>query len=95
MITHVVMFKLEARDDSIAQEIHDRLMTLPDRITEIRHYEVGLNMIEADRNYDVVLISKFDDLDALSRYNQHPDHQAVVQYILSVTSNIIAVDFPS
>ncbi|MFW5748333.1 MAG: Dabb family protein [Chloroflexota bacterium] len=93
MINHVVMFKLAQKDRATAQELHDRLMALPDKIAQIRHYEVGINMLETPRSFDLVLISRFDSLAALSEYQAHPDHQAVLEFIRSVTSSIVAVDY--
>jgi hypothetical protein len=93
MITHIVVFKLAENNPEHAQNIHDKLMALPEVIPEIKHYEVGMNIIESERNYDLVLISKFDDVDALNTYQVHPEHQKVVAYIKSVTQSIIAVDY--
>jgi antibiotic biosynthesis monooxygenase (ABM) superfamily enzyme len=95
MITHVVMFKLAQPDPATATEIRDRLMALPAKIPQIKGYEVGVNVVEADRNYDVVLVSRFDNLDDLAAYNDHPDHQEVVAFIRSVISGSVAVDYES
>ena len=93
MITHVVFFKLAENNPEHAQNIHDKLMTLPDIITQIKHYEVGMNIIESERNYDLALISKFDNMDDLNTYQGHPEHLKVVEYIKSVTQSILAVDY--
>lgn len=95
MITHVVFFKLAEPSKETAQTIKTKLMTLPAKIPQIKHYEVGINIIESERNYDLVLISKFDTLEDLNTYQVHPDHQEVVTYIKSVASSIPAVDYDS
>ncbi|MFP4321577.1 MAG: Dabb family protein [Anaerolineales bacterium] len=93
MLNHIVMFKFPQRDPHTAQTLKDKLMTLPDQINEIRHYEVGINMVAGDSAYDVVLISRFDSLETLHAYQIHPAHMAVLDYIREVTNHIVKVDF--
>lgn len=94
MIQHIVFmsFQPDAMPDA-AQRIRDQLQTLPAQIPEIQRYEIGLNIVEAERNDDLVLISAFASLDDLRTYSQHPAHQAVVQEILKVATSIRAVDY--
>jgi hypothetical protein len=40
-----------------------------------------------------VLISDFEDEDAVARYVAHPDHEEVAKYIKSVVGGRSAVDF--
>lgn len=95
MITHIVLFKLKEADPQIAAEMRRRLLELPARIPEIRHFEVGLNVVESPRAYDVALYSRFDSLETLQIYQDHPAHREVVAYIQSVTSSIVAADYES
>ena len=64
MITHVVMFKLHDTADKqdVAQEIKMRLDSLPAKIDVIKTFEVGLNVLESARSYDMVLVSTFESL---------------------------------
>jgi len=39
------------------------------------------------------LLSLFANLESLQRYKDHPDHQTVLKKILSLSENILAVDF--
>ncbi len=93
MLKHIVMFKFPQRDPQTAQTLKDKLMALPAQIDDIRHYEVGINIIEAGSAYDVVLISHFDSLAAMQRYQVHPAHVEVVDYIKQVSSDIVKVDY--
>lgn len=95
VITHVVMFKLQDDKKEQAAEIQQRLQALPAQLPMIRHYEIGLDVVQSARSYDVVLISTFDTHDDLNAYSQHPIHLEVVKFIKSVTSSIIAVDYES
>ncbi|MEN9443378.1 MAG: hypothetical protein RIS47_268 [Bacteroidota bacterium] len=98
MLKHVVMFKMLASLDPEAKqaakaEVKTQLLTLPAQIEELRAIEVGLNILESERSFDVVLISEFDNQADLATYAQHPAHQAVLVYIRSVCGNIVATDY--
>ena len=92
MITHVVMFKVKDPVAELTAEIKARLMALPPKIEQIKHYEVGINIVESARAYDLVLISKFDDLEALRAYQVHPAHMQDLQFIGANTSSSSAAD---
>jgi hypothetical protein len=96
-IRHVVAWKLAAADAATraeqAAEISRLLHTLPSLVPEIRDLEVGINALELEGNFDVVLIADFDDEDALQRYGAHPEHQKVASYIHSVVADRTAVDY--
>ena len=64
----------------------------PPQIDVIRAFEVGLNNAGASDNYDVVLVSEFDDEDALQRYIEHPVHQEVVAFVRANTVGRAGVD---
>lgn len=95
MITHLVFFRLQDEHKDKATILRDKLMALPDKIPVIQHYEVGINIIEAERNYDISLISRFDSMQDLKTYTDDPHHQEVVAYIKSVISDSKAVDYES
>jgi hypothetical protein len=95
MLTHVVMFRLIDRTTDNAQELRRRLMTLPALIPQIKHMEVGVNVVPSDRAYDVVLFQRFDSLVEMQAYQSHPDHLDVLTYIKSVIAGSVAVDYDS
>lgn len=96
-LRHVVTWKVagdsEEERERVKAEFRDRLLSLPSQIDVIRSFEVGLNNAGAGDNFDVVLVSEFDDEDALQRYIQHPVHQQVVTFVRAHTSGRGAVDF--
>ncbi|WP_223693926.1 Dabb family protein [Leifsonia poae] len=96
-IRHVVSWKLAATGEAERAEqiaaITSGLESLPATIPELLSLEVGVNALTPEANFDVVLISDFEDAAALARYVEHPDHQAVAAYIRSVISGRSAVDF--
>jgi hypothetical protein len=91
VITHIVLFKLNNPEDAI--EVKRRLEALPAQIAEIRHYEIGIDIVRGERNYEVSLISKFDTLETLQAYQVHPAHQDFVGYIRPVAASIVVVDY--
>lgn len=93
MIVHVVMIKLQEDKKGEAQKLRDTLLAMSKHIDVIRHYDVGLNVKPAERNYDVVIYSKFDSLEMLDQYNGHPAHQEALVFIRSVMSQVAVVDY--
>jgi hypothetical protein len=96
-LRHVVTWKVTGDSaeerERIKEEFRDRLLSLPSQIDVIRSFEVGLNNAGADDNFDVVLVSEFDDEAALQQYIVHPVHQEVVSFVRAHTTGRGAVDF--
>ena len=94
MLTHVVLFKFNPESgESEIQHALDALRELPDKISEIQEFRVGADIVRSERSYDLALVSSFTDLDALQRYQVHPEHQKFVAYLKTVATSIVAVDF--
>ncbi len=94
MLKHVVFmkFKDETTDAQIA-DLEKSLGALPASIPEIKQYEFGRDIIHSERSCDFCLVSAFENLDALKRYQVHPDHVAVLNKVREMCSSILAVDF--
>ena len=97
MINHVVLFKLkdypEQEKREIISEITSALMGLKDKIEELKYIEVGANYELDSKNYDIALISHFENLDDLETYRVHPEHQKVVKLVGETAASRAAVDF--
>lgn len=98
MIIHTVMFKIKA--DSVgkakrenAQKVKDRLASMKEKISEISRLDVGMNCIESDYAWDVVMRAEFEDEDALKRYQNHPEHIKLAEEIKSLRENFVSVDY--
>lgn len=92
MFTHVVMMKMKDKTD--APTVARILRSMAGQIPELKEIEVGINEIEADRNFDVVLITRFDseaDMDAyqISDYHQHQ----VLDHIRPLMERSVVVDY--
>ncbi len=94
MIRHIVVVRFqEGTSQEEKEAIVAALRALPDKISEIRQYEVGLDVVHSARSYDFGLISAFDDLEALKRSQGHPAHVPVAQRLQAASASVIAVDY--
>jgi hypothetical protein len=94
MIKHVVMlkFKKDAQEAGIG-ELEKTLGVLPGEIPEIRSYEFGRDVIRSERSYDFALVSVFEDIESLKRYQIHPRHLEALKKIKDLCESIIVADF--
>ena len=95
MLTHIVFFKLNDPVPENAAKLREALLSMTGHIPQIRHMEVGLNVVPSERAYDVALYQHFDSLHDLQEYQAHPNHQEVLKYILSVAATRVSVDYES
>lgn len=93
MFTHVVFFKLNERTPENAQKLREALLSMAGKIPQIKHMEVGVNVVPSERAFDVVLFQHFDSLEEMQVYQAHPDHQEVLKTIRSVTASSASVDY--
>ena len=92
MLKHVVTWKMKEENKlENMMEIKKRLEALVGVIDEIKSLQVGIN--ENGGEYDIILITDFEDKKALETYDAHPAHQAVRQFVRSVVETRIAVDY--
>lgn len=92
MYTHVVMFKLKDRKD--IDFVADTLRSMEGRIPELMSLEVGINDIESERNYDLILIARFQSQDDYLVYADHEYHvNEVLARIKDLRESAVAVDF--
>lgn len=96
MITHLVFFKFKPETTNTEiQQLTEGLGRLPEFIEEIQEFRFGADVIRSERSYDFALVSSFEDLEAMQRYQVHPEHQKVIAHVKAITSSVVAVDFES
>ena len=76
-----------------AQWMKEHLEALVGVVPEIRSIEVGVNCYPSDTACDAVLISAFDNLEAMNRYKVHPAHVAVADYCKKVSESRVDIDY--
>lgn len=91
MITHVVFFKFSAPQD--AEEARRLLLGMKGHIPGLLEVEAGLDFTRSERSFDLALITRHEDREALDVYRDHPVHQEVVQFIRPRAHASAAVDF--
>ena len=94
MFHHVVCFRwtAHATADEVAR-FAEMLAALPAEIPELRRYEFGRDAGVADGNFDFAIVAVFDDRDGWVAYQQHPDHQRVIEYVRTLIEQRSAVQF--
>jgi len=98
MLKHIVMWKLKEEAEGAgkkqnALEMKKRLENLKGSISEIKELEIGLQMEPMEAAYDLVLYSAFRDKGDLERYQKHPEHQKVVEFVKKVVADRKVVDY--
>lgn len=92
MLKHIVTWKLKEENKvENMQTMKNMLEALVGVIDEIKSLQVGIN--ENGGEYDIILITDFENGEALKTYDAHPRHQEVRQFVRSVAETRIAVDF--
>jgi hypothetical protein len=96
MITHVVLFqfKSEGKEENVARA-EDMLLSMVGKVDSLRHLEVGLNIVESERAFDLALVTRFDDLPGLMAYAEHPVHVEVKKFLATVVERSFVVDYES
>lgn len=94
MIKHIVFMKF--KPDVTAPDIDQlkqSLCSLPALIPEIREFVFGQDVLRTERSWDFSLVSAFDSVEAMNRYQVHSEHQIVVQKVRVMCDSIVVVDF--
>jgi hypothetical protein len=91
MIRHIVMWKFRPGTEEQQTQFLDGLRGLQGVIPQLLRSEVAVNVGEG--NYDAVLVSEFESLEALDTYKNDPRHQAVAALCKSIREDRVAVDY--
>jgi len=73
--------------------VRDSLQKLPPVIAEIKSLEIGKDVLRSEMSYDMVLLMGFESLEDLERYQNHPEHKKVSEYVKKVRCGRATVDF--
>jgi hypothetical protein len=98
MIKHIVMWKLKASAEGAnkeqnAKKMKTELEALKSKIPQVKHLEVGMNIIPSDASYDVALYSEFANEQDLAVYAKHPDHVAAAGFVKKVVESRVVIDY--
>ncbi|MUT67393.1 Dabb family protein [Paenibacillus sp. NEAU-GSW1] len=85
MIQRTVLLKFaETTTQDQLLEVAKRFKALKDAVKGIDDIQAGLNIAERSKEYQVVLMVRFEDQAALDAYSVNEEHQAVISYIREV-----------
>ncbi len=98
MLKHIVMWKLKDIAEGKTKPENAKMMKvmlegLKEKIAEIEHIEVGMNIIPSEAAFDVVLYSEFKDEKALGTYQKHPEHVKVAEFVGKIKEERFVVDY--
>jgi len=91
MVKHIVMWKLKNKAD--VEIIKDKLEALVGKIPELLRLEVGVDFMNSDNSFHMVLSTEFESREALDAYRLHPEHQAVIPLLQIATIDRAVVDY--
>ncbi|MCP8971061.1 Dabb family protein [Ectobacillus ponti] len=84
MIQRIVLVKFaEDTTKEQLQEVVNRFQALQEHLEGVVEVQAGLNT-GRNKEYQVVLMVRFENQEALDSYAVHPEHQAVAAYIREV-----------
>jgi len=98
MIKHIVVWRLKESahgntKDENALLIKQKLESLKGRIDGLLHIEVGIDFSKTKESSDIVLYSEFASKEALDNYQAHPDHKAVMPFVMESRDERRMVDY--
>ncbi len=93
MITHIALIKLVHSNAETIEEAREVVAGMAGKIPQLRHFEVGANVLPSYRSFDLAVVAKFDSLDDLEAYQNHPVHIEVLKYLQGVRKSVITVDY--
>ena len=91
MIRHIVMWKFRTGTEAEQARFLEGLRSLQGVIPQLLKSEVAVNVGRG--NYDAVLVSEFESLEALETYKTDPRHKAVSALCKSIREDRVAVDY--
>jgi hypothetical protein len=94
MLQHYVFLKY--RDGTSATHVQifcERMLALRSAIPGIQHLDIGVDEVHDSRSWDLVLIMRFDSLEALREYQSHAAHRAVMAFNDPFVASVASVDF--
>jgi hypothetical protein len=98
MIKHIVLWKLKESAEGATREqnaarMKRELEALKMKIPQIRHVEVGINIMPSDAAYDIALYSEFSNEHDLNSYQKHPEHVKAAEFVNKVRESRVVVDY--
>ncbi len=94
MVDHLVLFTV--KEDARAEDVEDLLASLKELkrgVPNVVDLSVGENFSERSQGYTHGLFVRLRTVDDLRSYISHPEHQAVVEKLDTLTKGRLVVDY--
>jgi len=95
MITHVVLFQMNEPVAENAAAVAERLRGMEGKVAGLASIEVGVDVNRGPRAWDLCLITRHEDADALDAYQADAHHGEVKAFIAERSRGAAVVDFAS
>jgi hypothetical protein len=93
MVRHVVLCKFRNSVSAEQREnTMDMLCALGRSVSEVQEWSVGKQALPSATAYDVAIVSGFENMEALERYRNHPNHVKVKDFLKGV-ADLVVVDY--
>jgi hypothetical protein len=93
MLLHLVSFKYKAEVDAAARAQHRQRLAGLRGLDGVIDLKVGEDIVRSTRSFDTGLAITFPDRAALDAYQKNQQHVPVAQLGVSLSEQIVAVDF--
>jgi hypothetical protein len=93
MVLHLVLFQFKEDGKAHLDEALARLKAMVGPVEVIVDLKAGKDFLHSGRSYDLGLAVTLADRKALERYNDHPAHQPVKQFLAPLYEKAVSVDF--
>ena len=98
MIKHIVCWTLKEHAEGCSKEenlkkVKVLLEALKEKIPCILSLEIGINIESSPEAYDIAMYAEFDNKKELYIYQNHTEHQKVIQFLRKVRDKRAVVDY--
>jgi hypothetical protein len=98
MVKHIVFWKLKDKalgksKTENARLIKEKLEALNGRIPGLLSLEVGFDFSQTHDSADIALCSTFANREDLDAYMEHPEHTAIIPFIVKTTKELRVADY--
>ncbi len=91
MFNHIIFLKV--KNPAEIPRVRDALLSLQEKIPQLKHAEVGIDILKTPRSFDMSFIARFDSRGDFEAYSNHPAHNPVADLIHSLITDAAAVDY--
>ncbi len=93
MVRHIVMYKLINPTNENKQALVDKFLSMKGKIDLLVDINSGVDKVQSQRSFDVVLDCVFNSMEDLEKYRVHPVHLPVMEYVKGVVEKSHSVDY--